>query len=105
MAVLRAKRGDSITLSCQRKDSAGVAVSLSGVNTLAQIKRGPLSQDFTTEVVAEATGIFLLTLTKELSATLDVGRHRVDIEYSEGANRVSTETFYIDIIEDVTIGD
>ncbi|TFL16449.1 hypothetical protein [Jannaschia formosa] len=103
MATLTAKRGDTLTISGTRTDASGSAVSLVGVSIACEIVLGALRYALTVEVIDAAAGTFWLVLDAATAATLTPGLWSGDVEFTDASGNVtSTETFRLQIIEDVT---
>jgi len=102
MDLIRAKRGDTFSLTGTRTDSAGNPVSLGGVSIAAQLRRDGVAIDLTTSVVDAGQGTFRLTAPSADTETWTLGIYECDVEFTAGAVVESTETFAVQIVEDVT---
>lgn len=97
------KRGDTLTLDCTRTDSAGNAVSLTGVTGAAKMRsRRGTEITLTFAVVSAPAGTFTLSATAAATATWETGAYLCDVEFTAGAVVASTDTFSVNVIGDIT---
>lgn len=103
MADLVAKRGDTFTLTCTRTDSGGSAVDLTGQTITAQLRRGSSVIDLTATITLAASGQFTLTALPTATDDWTTGRYLCDVQFVDGDDTVSTETFVVSIQRDTTV--
>lgn len=99
------KRGDTFNLTCTYKQG-GVPHSLNGIDIKSQIREASILVTELTVTKANQTtnpGVFVLTPTVTDTATWPLGNLLCDIQFSENGLIRSTETFYVAIIEQVTL--
>lgn len=99
------KRGDSFALTCIYKQE-GVPHDLTHIDVKCQIREATIL--VTDLVVTKAnqttnTGVFILTPTVDDTTTWPSGNLLCDIQFTEQGVVRSTETFYVSLIEQVTI--
>ena len=100
------KRGDTIQLSCVRKDPiTGAAVSLADTTVVSEMVQTCNRVSWTTEVIDAADGTFRMTLPAVTSTTLTVGEWECDIEFrgTDGSIK-SSMTFSVNVLKDITNG-
>jgi len=101
------KRGDTLSLSCQRLTAVPASFSLIGYTVAAMVRNGGFSQSLTVTISAPATGSFTLSQTAANTALWPVSDEDndsimyCDIQFTSGGVE-STETFKIDVREDIT---
>ena len=102
MAQINFKRGDTFNLTCTYKVN-GVATSVTDIDIESQIRnqRDALIEDLTVTKLVE-TGQFTLVATATKTALWPVSVLRCDIQFSQGDNVRSTQTFNISVLEDIT---
>lgn len=95
------KRGDTFELNCSVPLAFGQ--TLTATNCQAR-RNGGLIQEFTITVLTPTATEYLysITATAAQTALWKIGTLRLDIQYTVGAKVASTETFFIDVIEDET---
>lgn len=99
------KRGDTFAMTCTYKQD-GAAHDITSVDVKCQVKQG---STLVTEMnVAKANqssnpGVFVLVPQSADTALWPLGNLLCDIQFTEGGVVRSTETFYINIIEQVTV--
>lgn len=104
------KRGDVVQLGCAAKDPTGAPVDLTQHQIAAQVRTpaGALVADLVVEWVDPTAGTYELWAPGNARATdWPLGNLPVDIQYTDptpGARPLvrSTETFYIQILKDIT---
>ncbi len=108
MAILEVKVGNTIKWDCTYKDSEGAVIPLTGYNLRCQARlddtndlQFDLSIGNGITITDESNGEFQIKILDTTSYTKD--RFKVDIEYSHSSEIISTDTFYLDMIEAVTI--
>lgn len=102
MTTLISKRGDTLTLTATRTDSAGAVVDVSSLTISADLKRRGETIALTVEKTDPVNGEITLNATAAATALWDVGVYRGDIQYTDGSEISSTTTFLLDIQEDIT---
>lgn len=101
---IRAKRGDTFTLTITRRNSAGAVVNLTGFQVRAQMRRAPRVITLTAQVTVPAGGICVLSAAPSATALWTPGVYACDVEYTSAGGEVeSSETFYVEVLEDVTL--
>ncbi len=98
----RVKRGDSFTLTCTRRNSAGVAVNITSTAIESKMRRGATAVTLTVTKTNAAAGVFVLSAAPAATAAWTPGLWSCDIEFTDGADVVSTDTFLVEVLEDVT---
>lgn len=102
------KRGDTFSLGCIKRDSDGAPENLTNVTIAAQV-RDSGDTLLGTAVAAKANqttspGEFSLTVDSTVTATWDLGRCYIDVEFSVGGAVTSSETMTFKTIKDITHG-
>lgn len=99
------KRGDTFSLTCTYKQG-GVAHDLTNINIKSQIREATnLVTELTVTKANQATnpGVFVMTPQSANTALWPLGNLLCDIQFTEGDAVRSTETFYVQIVEQVTL--
>lgn len=100
------KRGDTLSLSCARKDSLGAAVNLTGVTITSSVKMGAFTDTLTVTVTNAAGGLFTLTRAAASTAlwpvSSDASIMYCDVQFIASGVTRSSDTFIINVIEDIT---
>lgn len=102
MVTINHKRGDTLELKC----SVPLAFGQSLTTTSSQVRYNSALIESLTFTVGTPTAtdyIYTLSATKEQTILWPVGLLLVDIQYLIGAKAASTDTFALNIIEDVTV--
>lgn len=99
MKTLTAKQGATIKFTGTRTDSAGAAVDISGQTVTAALVINGSRVDFTI-ATGPGTGEFTMTIPAATSATIS-GYGRADVDFTDGAIVVSSDTFGVNIDRDV----
>jgi hypothetical protein len=100
------KMGDTFALGCTYK-SSGVPADVTDITIRSDVvtKNGvlvaSLDVDKNPDQVANP-GMFSLKATASATATWAAGEHYIDIEFTQNGYVRSTETFSVEIIEDIT---
>jgi len=101
------KRGDTLSLLCQRLTSVPASFSLVGYTVAATVRNGGFSQALTVTITAPTTGNFTISQTAANTALWPISDEDADsimycdIQFTSGGVE-STETFKIDVREDIT---
>ena len=101
------KRGDTLSITCQRLTASLTAFSLVGYTVAATVRNGGFSQALTVTITTPATGEFTISQTAINTALWPVSDEDddsimyCDIQFTSGSVE-STETFKIDVREDIT---
>lgn len=103
MAYLQAKRGDTFTITGTRTDSAGDPVDLTGTTITAQMRRYDTVINLTCDTLNAAGGTFTLSADEAVTALWSLGQYEVDVQFVEGLDTISTETFLVTILKDITL--
>ena len=108
METIKHKRGDTYSLQCTYTDAAGAAIDLTGytINSKARDEDGVLLFSVTTgagiTVTDAAAGQFTLQVEATATDDWEPALYAQDIEYVLAGVVKSSETFYINVIADVT---
>lgn len=97
----RVKRGDTMAITVTRTED-GSPVDLSGTSVAAKMRRGSTAITLTAAVTNAAQGIVTLSAAAAATAAWTPGLYACDVEYTAGADVQSSDTFYVEVIEDVT---
>ena len=100
------KRGDTLSLTCQRLTAALAAFNLTGYTIAATVRNGGFSQSLSVSMSSPTTGQFTLSQTATNTALWPVSDSDdsvmyCDIQFTSGSVE-STETFKIVVQEDIT---
>jgi hypothetical protein len=101
--AIEVKRGDSFSLFCTRTDADGDAVNLTGVTVTSQMRYRSELIDLTPTIVSAAAGTFTLTADAAATESWAVVDYDCNVQFSSGGQVVSTATFQVRILEDVTV--
>ena len=108
MFTIDHKRGDTISWECSYTDDLGGVVDITGYTIKCQARSKAdesvllftvSTTDNTIDKFAPATGNFRIVIDTE---TFPIGRYLVDIEYRVGTLIKSSDTFELNIYEDIT---
>jgi len=110
MKQIKHKQGDTLLLTCTWTDPNGLVVDLTNYTITSKVKvvAGTLFEDtLTTDITSPASGIFILSATATDTALWPVtsgqyGRMFCDVQFSKDSVVVSTETFEIVVLLDIT---
>lgn len=102
MSMKRAKRGDTFALTVTRLDAAGNPVSLAGVTVACKMRSGSASITLTTAITNAAGGVVALSAAPAATVNWAPGVYSCDVQYSTGGDVQSSDTFEIEVVEDVT---
>jgi hypothetical protein len=98
MATLRIPRGDTILIAGTFMPR-GVETSLDGYTVLSEMTRGTTRLSLTYEQVSGAD----YELSRAGAQDMALGLWRTDVQFTDAeSNVVSTEVYFIEIVEDVT---
>jgi len=97
------KHGDTFTLACTYKLD-GVPASLAGKALASQIRTvaGELVAGLTVTQGNQTTSPGSFTLTAAGTAAWPVAGLRCDIQITEGATIISSDTFLVPVVQDIT---
>jgi len=100
------KRGDTLSITCQRLTAAAAPFNLVGYTIAATVRNGAFSQALTVSTTSPSTGNFTLSQTAANTALWPVSDDDdsvmyCDIQFTSGSVE-STETFKIVVQEDIT---
>lgn len=100
------KRGDTLSMTCQRLTAAAAAFNLVGYTMAATVRNGGFSQALTVTVTNASLGQFTLSQTATNTAIWPISDDDdsvmyCDIQFTSGSVE-STETFKIVVREDIT---
>ncbi len=100
------KRGDTLSMTCQRLTSSSTAFDLTGYSIAAKVRNGGFSESLTVSMPSPTTGQFVLSQTATNTALWPVSDDDdsvmyCDIQFTSGSVE-STETFKIVVREDIT---
>ena len=99
------KRGDTFSAACTYQGADGEPEPLAGYAIACKMRRAALVFAFTVTITDAPTGRYVISATAEQTAALEPGIWRADIEYSIDGAVSSTDTFQIEVIEDITHDD
>lgn len=100
----RFKRGDTFQFSAAVTDTAGVAIDITGWTIQAQVRNESMTliDEAVITVTDAAGGEYKLTI-DDTTAWVPRETYAMDIQYIDsGGVKVSTETLYISVLQDVT---
>lgn len=107
MKTINFKRGDTLAIACTRKNSVGAPVNITGMTILSKVRNGAFEDSLVVNVTDAAAGEFTLSRSAANTAawplTADGSIMRCDVEFTDGSNVNSSETFAINVIEDITL--
>lgn len=99
-------RGDDLTHSVTIVDADGDPVDLSGRTYASQLRRYPDTEQIAATFNVDATqanvGLLLLTLAGTVTATLEPGPYRYDLEQTQGGTRTTLLAGEAIVTADVT---
>ena len=100
------KRGDTLSMTCQRLTAAAAPFNLAGYTVAATVRNGAFNQVLTVTYTDLSTGQFTLSQTATNTALWPVSDDDdsvmyCDIQFTSGSVE-STETFRIVVQEDIT---
>lgn len=103
MATINHKQGDTLDWVITLTDT-GTAVDINTWSIRAQIRASDtLIATLTVTVVDAANGLFRLSATAAQTDSWAAGSHSCDVEFTDGSGNVfSTETFVVNILEDIS---
>lgn len=100
------KRGDTLSMTCQRLTAAAAAFNLVGYTMAATVRNGGFSQALTVTVTNASLGQFTLSQTAANTAVWPISDDDDSVMYCDiqftSASVESTETFKIVVREDIT---
>ena len=100
------KRGDTLSMTCQRLTAAAAAFNLVGYTMAATVRNGGFSQALTVTVTNASLGQFTLSQTATNTALWPISDDDDSVMYCDiqftSASVESTETFKIVVREDIT---
>lgn len=103
MATITHKRGDTFVLSCTLENE-GNPVDITSFTITSQIRDtlDAVLQSLTVTVTDAAAGAFDLSATAAQTETWGVQSYLCDIEFVDGGEVNSSETFTINVLKDIT---
>jgi hypothetical protein len=104
MKTLRHKRGDTFIAACVRRHPVtGAVLDITSTTIQAQVRRGSFVATLSVAVTSAAAGEYTLSATAAQTASWPAGGLAVcDVQYSDAGVVASSDTFMIEIVEDVT---
>ena len=105
MAKLTVKRGDTLRIECTWTDESGNPVNITGMSIAAQLATKTTPTDLTVTIVDGPSGRFDLSLTATQTAAIAIDTYDIDVEFTDGAEVISTETFQVQFVKDITNAD
>jgi hypothetical protein len=106
MTTITHKRGDTFTMATQAFLDAGMSIprDLSAVTIASTMEHQETGTrfDLTTDITSATTGNYTISAAYADTAAWELGLWEVDIQFTEAPNRNSTDTFYLNIIKDIT---
>lgn len=102
-------RGDTLTRLWRLKDSAGVAIDLTGATARLQLRDSRMNKiaeasTATDEIVINgAAGVITLTIAASITREFQVGRYKFDLEVTDSNGNVKTyESGVLSVLADVS---
>jgi hypothetical protein len=107
VAQIYHKRGDTLSLSCQWTDSNNTPINLTGYTITSQVRAVGFVDDLTIVITSAVSGQFVLSATATDTSTWPVtssqaSRTFCDVQFQVGSDVVSSETFQVIVLEDIT---
>lgn len=110
MESLNHKQGDTLTITGTWTDSSGVVIDLTGYTIASQVRvvtGTTFVDDLTAAIVSAAEGSFSVSATATQTALWPItkgqyGRTYCDIQFSKAGVVVSSDTFEIVVLRDIT---
>ncbi len=97
------KRGDTFDIPLQRLDADGNAVDITGMVVKAQLKYGATVHELVETVTDAPNGKVTIGAPASDTINWELRRHKCDVQYTTSGGVVSSsDTFHVDVIEDVT---
>jgi hypothetical protein len=101
------KRGDTLSLSCEWKDDEGDPIDITSITIASKVRSGTFSDDLVVTKTNSVLGQFTVTLPAADTALWPVtkaafNRMFCDIQTTTGSTVLSTDTFEIVVVEDIT---
>jgi len=103
MATITHKRGDTFVLSCTLENE-GNPVDITNLTIAAQVRQpdDTILQSLTVTKTDAANGAFTLGASATETEGWELRQYQCDIEFVEGGEVNSSETFSINVIKDIT---
>ena len=102
MATISHKRGDSVEWALTVSVD-GSAADITDWSIRAQLRQGStLTESLTVTKTNSSIGVFVISATATETASWAVGSHSCDVEFTQGSDVFSTETFTLKVLEDIT---
>lgn len=99
----RVKRGDTMAITVTRTESDGTTpINLTGYTVASQMRRGTVAITLTAAVTNAAAGVVTLSAAAAVTELWTPGLYACDVEYTAGSDVQSSDTFHIEVLEDVT---
>lgn len=104
MQEIELKRGDTFLMSCTYSDNADLPIDITNVTIKSQVRdaQGVLLQELVVTKLDQVTNKGKFTLGTVSGYSFPLGRHSWDIEYTSNGQVQSTETIFLNIIQDIT---
>lgn len=104
MAVQRVtiRRGDTFSAEAVYTDDSGSPVNLTSYTIRGQLTGRGRTYDMQAVVTNAAQGQFTIGAPATSTRNWEVGSYEADIQYSVGEEVSSTDSFFIDVVRDVT---
>ena len=107
MTQIYHKRGDTLSLTCTWKDPTGTAIDLTGYTVESQVRAVNFVDNLLVTVTDATNGQFTISATATSTANWPstnsaASRLFCDVQFTTGSVVVSTETFQIVVLEDIT---
>lgn len=100
------KRGDTLSMSCQRLTAAASAFNLTGYTIAAKVRNGNFSESLTVTITNALQGQFTVSQTATNTALWPISDDDDSVMYCDiqftSTGVESTETFKIIVNEDIT---
>jgi hypothetical protein len=107
MSTFYFKRGDTFSLECEWTDKDGLPLNLTGYTITSKVKTTGFEDTLVVTIVNAAAGLFTISRSAVNTASWPVTDSpksllKCDIQRVSGALVRSTQTFFINVEEDVT---
>lgn len=106
MSQIYHKRGDTLSLLCIWKDASGNPVDLTGYTIASQVRATNFVDSLTVTITDAVNGKFSVTRTATGTSSWpisnSVSRVYCDIQFTTGTTVISSQTFEVVVLEDIT---
>lgn len=103
------KKGDTWSLTCTYKRD-NKPFNLDGIDIHSQIRTSTLKliAELHVEIlpqIGKDVGVFILTPVDKDTSTWVIGKHQCDMNFSKDGVKLSTETFGVNVVQEVTFNE